>query len=815
MRLCLVSAILALFVSIQFQSEQCGLLVLLVVAVVFGSSSSPWRVRALAVLCVLLSAYYSQFWLFERLHSRLDANLSGVVVTGYGEVIGCSDASNNVEKLLLRVDSLSSTEKSLPSLKRLALSFYRSSNRNSTDQDKQKLEAKIPCGSQLTFTAKLRAPYSFINPWGFDYEAWQLSRGIDASGYLLNHELVGMAQGWRSQLIVLREKWIQRAASMEGPAGQLVPALLFGESGYLPKEQWLDFQLTGTIHLLIVSGLHVGFLVFMVTSLWYLLIRLEVLLFFPRASMLFKLTPIILLLACAVYAYMAGMGLAIQRAGLMLGLGICVIYLRSHWSLFDTWLWVILLVLIINPLSILFIGFWFSFAAVGALLMTYGGQIGHRSSSIEDASGQVSSAKASLIVPSLTPILATQASGKISESVLEKIKLLYHPQWVVFIALMPLLWMFQQPQSALSFFTNIVAIPLLGFVVMPMAMLAFIWPDGMVVDVLNVVLNSTMDFLHQISLLPSWLVYKPAGAWLFLLFPLVFLTLWLTGAPFKRLSLLILVSVFFLPTAVNNEKLIIFDVGQGLAVYGSVSDAKHDASVQSSWLYDTGAQFRSGFSLGDAVVAKNILAFSGQKLDVLFVSHSDNDHAGGEAGLRRKIVPVLTYAGQPRQQQHNKCHDVKGWKSLGGELNRWRVFHYQMANASDNNQSCVIQIEMGAKRILLPGDIDKKAERLLLATYGDELKSDVLIVGHHGSKSSSSKEWLMAVNPQIAVVSSGFKNRFHHPHSSVLTRFKHHSIPLYNTADSGAIEINLTEIMSVTRWRQKNSPVWRQNWQQM
>ena len=195
---------------------------------------------------------------------------------------------------------------------------------------------------------------------------------------------------------------------------------------------------------------------------------------------------------------------------------------------------------------------------------------------------------------------------------------------------------------------------------------------------------------------------------------------------------------------------------------------------------------------------------------MLFVSHSDNDHAGGEEGLRRKIVPSLTYAGQPKKHQHNDCHGVEGWHSFEGSGNRWRIFRYSMTNASDNNQSCVVQIEMAGKRILLPGDIDKKAEKILLASYGDELKSDVLIVGHHGSKSSSSNAWLIQVDPDIAIVSTGFNNRFHHPHSTVLARFKQHSISLYNTADSGAIEINLAEIMLITQWRKKNAPVWRQ-----
>ena len=789
MRLCLVGAILALFISIQFQSKQSVLLIFLSFGVLICAKNSPVFIRLIAIMSIFASAYYSHYWLEDRLSSRLSTDLSGMTVAGSGEVTGCRDINgaqenNSVEKLVIRIASLTTAETGAPPMKRLALNYYRTVNKETG-----RVPAKIACGSIIQFTAKLRAPYSFINPFGFDYEAWQLSRGMDASGYLLEHKITGIATDWRSQLRSLREQWIQRAASLEGVSGQLIPALLFGESGYLPKEQWLDFQLTGTIHLLIVSGLHVGFLVFIVTALWFLLIRLEVMLFFPRSSVLFKLTPFILLLACGFYAYMAGMGLAIQRAGLMLALGICVVYMRHHWSLFDTWLWVMLLVLLVNPLSILFIGFWFSFAAVAALLMSYDGQIGHRSKSEQKR-------------PSSVNMLS---------SIGGRVKLLYQPQWIVCIALMPLLWFFQQPQSALSFFTNIVAIPLLGFVVMPLSLIAFIWPESLAVGMLNAVLTHTMSFLHQLSLYPSWLVYKPSGIWLILLFPLVISALWFAGAPFKRLSLVLLVCVFLMPVTVKDQKLIVFDVGQGLAVYGSDPSSNSDSS-QKSWLYDTGAKFRSGFSLGDAVVAKNILGFNGQALDLLFVSHSDNDHAGGEAGLRRKITPAFTYAGQPNKPHHTHCHGIEGWTLLSDEdrSSRWRVLNYELPNASDNNQSCIVQMEMAGKRILLPGDIDKKAEKQLIATYGEELKSDILIVGHHGSKSSSSEEWLAQVAPQIAVVSSGFKNRFHHPHASVLTRFSQHSIPIYNTAESGAIEINLGESMSVTQWRMKNAPNWRQ-----
>ena len=780
MRLCLVSAILALLVTIQFQSVQWVLLSLLIAVVLCIPISIPIINRFLAAVCVILSAFYSQNWIIERLETRLPSSMSGIVISGYGEVVGCSDTSVDVQKLLLKLESFDAGKQIIPPLKQLSISYYRRnfSNRKAEDiaTKEEALSSKISCGSLLKFKAKLRAPYGFINPWGIDYEAWLMSKGIDASGYLMSHEVEGRALGWSTQLSSLRESWVQRARNLEGAAGQFVTALLFGEAGYLPKQRWLDFQLTGTIHLLIVSGLHVGFLIFIVTLFWFVIVRLEVLLFFPRSSVLLRLMPITLIFSCLVYVYMAGAGLAIQRAGLMLGIGICVVFYRHYWSLFETWLWVMLLILLINPLSSLFVGYWFSFAAVGALLMSYSGQFGS----------------------------ARTADGISTRSVVltERIKLLIHPQWVVFIALMPLLWIFQQPQSIFSFFVNILAIPLLGFVVMPLAIFVFIWPDSIAIEILNTVLVTAMDFLHSTSSLSDWLVYKPSGLWLLALFPLVVWALFFCGAPFKRLSFLILAIVFLVPRASDGSKLIVFDVGQGLAIYGLANNF--------SWLYDTGAQFRSGFSLGDAVVAKNILAIDGDALDLLFVSHSDNDHAGGEEGLRRRIVPGVTYAGQPREEQHKECHGLAGWHELGSGENRWRIFNYKIDAPSDNNQSCIVQIEMAGKRILLPGDIDNKAEARLLETYGDQLKSDVLIVGHHGSKSSSSKEWLIQVNPDLAIVSSGFKNRYHHPHWSIVKRFKQLSIPFYNTAESGAIEIELSESMPITQWRKKNAPIWRQ-----
>jgi competence protein ComEC len=143
-------------------------------------------------------------------------------------------------------------------------------------------------------------------------------------------------------------------------------------------------------------------------------------------------------------------------------------------------------------------------------------------------------------------------------------------------------------------------------------------------------------------------------------------------------------------------------------------------------------------------------------------------------------------------------------------VDRWRILSYPGDKTNDNNHSCILQVDIAGKRILMPGDIDRRAEKLLVETYGEELKSDVLILAHHGSKSSSSDIWLEVVNPELGIVSSGFNNRFKHPHADVVNRFKQRFIPLYNTATSGAVEVDLSKTSSVIQWRKENPPVWRQ-----
>jgi len=312
MRQCLVSSILALILSIHgYSGINLPVITLLLVFIftlvlsVRYLMTSKMLVASLMIASFLVTFGYSQYWLEDQLSSRLPKALSPIVLNGVAKVVDCEQPSSEVEKLRLELLSVASGNSQLQRLKNITVNHYlakRGFRGGSNTETDSNLKSPVGCHKIIKFSAKLRAPYSFINPYGFDYEAWQLSRGVDASGYLLGYDVQSVDRSLGAKLIEFRQKGIVRAAALPGKAGQIVPALLFGESGYLNKDAWLDFQMTGTVHLLIVSGLHVSFLILLVMLIWRQFIRLEVLLFSSSHSVLMRLTPVILVGACLLYS---------------------------------------------------------------------------------------------------------------------------------------------------------------------------------------------------------------------------------------------------------------------------------------------------------------------------------------------------------------------------------------------------------------------------------------------------------------------------------------------------------------------------------
>ena len=230
-------------------------------------------------------------------------------------------------------------------------------------------------------------------------------------------------------------------------------------------------------------------------------------------------------------------------------------------------------------------------------------------------------------------------------------------------------------------------------------------------------------------------------------------------------------------------EVMVLDVGQGLAVL--VRTEKHQL------LYDTGARFSESFDAASAVVLPYFRQQGVHKLDTLVISHGDNDHAGALPQLLEgtKVENIVSGASADKiiGFEANACESGKSW--------RWDGVHFELMQAeravwrNENNRSCVLSVRNQQMTVLLPGDIESEAERALINHYGEALRADVLLAPHHGSLTSSSESFLETVQPKVGIFSSGYRNRFGHPHAKVVARYRRHEIEILTTAETGAIRI--------------------------
>ncbi|RKZ76020.1 MAG: DNA internalization-related competence protein ComEC/Rec2 [Candidatus Parabeggiatoa sp. nov. 1] len=272
------------------------------------------------------------------------------------------------------------------------------------------------------------------------------------------------------------------------------------------------------------------------------------------------------------------------------------------------------------------------------------------------------------------------------------------------------------------------------------------------------------------------------------------------GFPARWLGIIWLLPLFFIPPAQPNRGDVWFtllDVGQGLA---AVVRTENYVLV-----YDTGPKFCSGFNTGEAVVVPFLRANGIQQVDRLVISHDDNDHLGGAQSVLENlaVAEVLTSATQKIKntltQIPKKGADIKVLRCQAGQHWRWDGVHFQVLHPAansvakkNNNRSCVLKVSTEKNAILLTGDIEKWVEYRLVRSYPTDLKADILIAPHHGSNTSSTATFLDAVQPTIALFSSGYRNHFKHPRNKVVQRYHHREIKTWNTAQTGAISFRLS-----------------------
>ena len=608
-----------------------------------------------------------------------------------------------------------------------------------------------PC-SRWRLTLRLKRPRGLINPGGSDSERTALERGIVATGYVRDDPSNIPLDAAGFCLDGVRDAISRGIAARVADThdASLLQVFAVGDTRGLNQRDWEVARANGIPHLISISGFHVGvaalFGTWLARLLYWVLPAWGLRVPRPQAHAVFAL------LAAGVYSALAGFGLPTVRTLLMIGVVALARCLRRQPSGLQSLAMALVVVLLFDPLSVLAAGFWLSFVGVAILMLC----------------------------------LTTRGRGL--RGFLHELSA---GQMVMTLSLLPLTMWFFGEASLVGALSNLIAVPFVSFVIVPCALL------GMVLLGLCPPLAAPMLWLAgKLSHAQWWLLEQMAtwpGAhwylpevrsWALLLATVG--ALWLfapRGVPMRWLSALLFLPLLLPPRPSMGEgafQLWVLDVGQGLAV---LLRTQHHALV-----YDAGARYPSDFDLGEAVVLRSMRALGIAGLDLLVASHADNDHAGGVPAVARAFPAAERHSGEPERLSLPMAPCVAGqsWNWDGVIL---RVLPSGAASGVSNDRSCVLLIEGRAGRALLTGDISSRIEP---AVAGDLPPGPplVLCVPHHGSRSSSSASFIQATQPMLALISSGWRHRFRHPHPLVIQRYEDADVPWLNTATSGAIQVD-------------------------
>ncbi|MGI9293000.1 MAG: DNA internalization-related competence protein ComEC/Rec2 [Pseudomonadales bacterium] len=625
---------------------------------------------------------------------------------------------------------------------------------------------QIHSGQHWRLLVKLKRPRGFANPGGYDYQLVLHQRRIDARGYVKAGELIEQQPDVWDRVHGLRAHLHAQLQSLDDKLrnARFMSALSIGAKKALTPADWDLLRLTGTTHLFVVSGLHISLVagLFYAAALYFCKALLFPLAWWPAQ----RYAAVAACCGAVTYALLAGFSLPTQRACLMLLVVMLGLILNRPARVGGIFAMALFAVLVWDPLALRSTSFWLSFTAVAALLLGFTGRL----------------ARPGVIYTSL------------------------RTQWLVFIVLTPLLlWWFQQA-SLLMPLANLFAVPLVSLVIVPLVLLSAlllllgVTPPSALLTFVDAVFDTLWAALHalqsqvggvaQLQLAPGYLYLFAAllGANLLLL-P--------RGFPLRVLAPLFFLPVLWGRVAGQQQavELTILDVGQGLAVVLQVDDKV--------LVYDAGPRFSENFDAGSAIVASFLRHKGIDRIDQLLISHADNDHAGGLAGLSENVPVDKLMVGEPLPDTAFDAKPCRAGDSWQWGVIRMQVLHPDAAmHASSNNNSCVLHIKTPYSATLITGDIEAAVEHSLLQRYARDLRADILIVPHHGSKTSSTAKFIAAVQPRYAVVSSGYLNRFGHPHEDVVKRYEEEGVQLLNTALTGSISF----ILPATRGQHVAAP---------
>lgn len=428
----------------------------------------------------------------------------------------------------------------------------------------------------------------------------------------------------------------------------------------------------------------------------------------------------------------------------------------------------LLVVLAFDPWAVLAAGFWLSFGAVGALFYIGAAAVG-------EANGWQAKFRAWGVV-----------------------------QWAATLASLPILLLVFQQFSLVSPLANALAIPVVSFIVTPLALLGALVPWWPILWLAHQVMAWLMVFLDWCATWPVWVAPAPP-LWAVLAAGLgVVVCLLPRGLPGRWLGALMFVPALFWPVEKPPEGVVwidILDVGQGLA--SVIRTHEH------TLIYDPGPLYSAESDAGQRVVVPYLRGLGIGHVDMLMVTHRDTDHSGGTASVRAALVV---------DEVRSSVAGLDGKRCIAGQRWVWdgvifEVLHPALevysVDSKPNHLSCVLRVEAAGRRLLLTSDIEAPDEAALIRRYPDGLAADLMLMPHHGSKTSSTPAFLQAVGAPQVVIPVGYRSRFGHPKAEVVARYEAMGTSIWRTDRDGAVRVTAGgEGLAVSGWRHEHRRYW-------
>ena len=615
-------------------------------------------------------------------------------------------------------------------------------------------------GSVWRLTVRLRRPRGWHNPGGSDYEGRLFANHVVATGYVKSGRRIGSASALSPARVDALRAGLARSirTALDGYGSEgLVRALAIGDRSGVSEERWKTLRVTGIAHLMAISGLHVGMAA---GAAYWLVLRAWTVV--PRAALAIpapQVAGVAALIAAFAYALLAGFALPTQRALMMLAVVFGSRLSRRCMLPSHSLALALVAVLALDPHSVRAPGFWLSFVAVAVIVAA----------------------------------LATRPAAE-TRTFAGRLRILGTVQVAVTVGLAPVTLSVFAEQSLVSPLVNAFVIPLVGTIVVPPILLGLL--AGAVLPSAGAVLLSTaamvldalwpaLDWIgaHAAVLrapgaIGPWQLAAAALGILILLAPRGLASRWL-----GIVWMLPLIAMRPAPAVgPGSYRMTVLDVGHGLSV---VVETENRVLV-----YDTGPRVGSRLDAAALAVLPFLASRGHGTVDRVVLSHGDADHIGGYRRLAESVVVASMAANGPVGSHRPDSECAAGLRWVWDGVSFEVLYPFDGRSGFANAHSCVIRIEGSGGSTLLTGDIESAAERTLVARRSRRLAADVLVVPHHGSATSSTREFLDAVSPSIALFSSSEHGRHRLPDARVLARYEDAGAATFGTSRCGAVTVD-------------------------